>query len=63
VSATRRPEQYGLRELQPYITFAPAARHHHMIEGARALAFLRGGLRAARDVIDLVPDVLRHRLC
>ena len=34
-----------------------------LIEGARALAFLRGrGYVLPRDVIDIVPDVLRHRL-
>jgi MoxR-like ATPase len=34
-----------------------------MIEGARALAFLRGRTFVLpEDVIDLVPDVLRHRL-
>jgi MoxR-like ATPase len=34
-----------------------------MIECARALAFLRGRDYALpEDVVDLVPDVLRHRL-
>jgi hypothetical protein len=34
-----------------------------LIEGARALAFLRGRPYALpQDLIDLVPDVLRHRL-
>jgi MoxR-like ATPase len=34
-----------------------------LIEGARALAFLRGRSYALpQDVLDLVPDVLRHRL-
>jgi MoxR-like ATPase len=64
VSATRRPEQYGLRELAPYITFGASPRATiNMIEGARALAFLRGrAFVLPEDVIDLVPDVLRHRL-
>ena len=35
----------------------------HLIEGARALAFLRGRAYVLpEDVSDLVPDVLRHRL-
>ncbi len=35
----------------------------HLIEGARALAFLRGrDYVLPEDVTDLVPDVLRHRL-
>jgi MoxR-like ATPase len=64
VAATRRPEQYGLKELAPYITFGASPRATiNMIEGARALAFLRGrAFVLPEDVIDLVPDVLRHRL-
>ena len=39
------------------------ARHHRLVEGARALAFLRGRSYALpEDMTDLVPDVLRHRL-
>ena len=35
----------------------------HLIEGARALAFLRGrSYVLPEDVTDLVPDVFRHRL-
>ena len=35
----------------------------HLIEGARALAFLRGrDYVLPDDVSDLAPDVLRHRL-
>ncbi len=35
----------------------------HLIEGARALAFMRGRDYALpEDVVDLVPDVFRHRL-
>jgi MoxR-like ATPase len=34
-----------------------------LIEGARALAFLRGRAYALpEDLLDLVPDVLRHRV-
>jgi MoxR-like ATPase len=64
VAATRRPEQYGLRELARYLTFGASPRATiNMIEGARALAFLRGrSFVLPEDVIDLVPDVLRHRL-
>mgnify|MGYP003501364803 FL=1 len=64
MAATRRPEQYGLKELAPYITFGASPRATiNMIEGARALAFLRGrAFVLPEDVIDLVPDVLRHRL-
>src|SRR5688572_14818298 len=64
VSATRRCERYGLRDLARYITFGASPRATIcLIEGARALAFLRGrDYVLPEDVADLVPDVLRHRL-
>jgi MoxR-like ATPase len=64
VSATRHPDRYGLAELARYITFGASPRATiHLIEGARALAFLRGREYVLpEDVTDLVPDVLRHRL-
>jgi len=64
VSATRRGERYGLGELARYITFGASPRATiWLIEGARALAFLRGrDYVLPEDVVDLAPDVLRHRL-
>jgi MoxR-like ATPase len=64
VSATRRCEQYGLRDIARYITFGASPRATIcLIDGARALACLRGRRHVlAVDVADLVPDVLRHRL-
>jgi MoxR-like ATPase len=64
VSATRRCAQYGLRDISHYITFGASPRATiNLIEGARALALLRGRDYAlSDDVADLVPDVLRHRL-
>ncbi|HEX6005766.1 MAG TPA: AAA family ATPase [Burkholderiales bacterium] len=64
VSATRRCERYGLAEIARYITFGASPRATIcLIEGARALAFLRGrDYVLPEDVGDLVPDVLRHRL-
>ncbi len=64
VSATRRCDRYGLTELARYITFGASPRATIcMIEGARALAFLRGREYVlSEDVADVVPDVLRHRL-
>jgi MoxR-like ATPase len=64
VSATRRCDRYGLREIGRYITYGASPRATiWLIEGARALAFLRGrGYVLPGDVADLVPDVLRHRL-
>jgi MoxR-like ATPase len=64
VSATREPARHDLAELAKYLTFGASPRATiHMIEGARALAFLRGrSYVLPEDVTDLVPDVLRHRL-
>ena len=64
VSATRRPERYNLKDMTRYITFGASPRATiNLIEGARALAFLRArNYVLPEDVVDLVPDVLRHRL-
>ena len=55
-SASRAPD--------PYLTYGASPRASiHLIEGARALAYLRRRDYALpEDVTDLVPDVLRHRL-
>ncbi len=64
VSATRQPARYGLADLQKYLSYGASPRATiHLIEGARALAYLRGrSYVLPEDVSDLVPDVLRHRL-
>ncbi|MBS0321498.1 MAG: MoxR family ATPase [Proteobacteria bacterium] len=64
VAATRRPERYGLADIAKYLTFGASPRATiALVEGARALAFLRGRSYALpEDVADLAPDVLRHRL-
>ena len=64
VSATRRPAQYGLPELARQINFGASPRATiGLIEGARALAFMRGRSYALpEDLSTLVPDVLRHRV-
>jgi MoxR-like ATPase len=63
-SATRDPERFGLSDLSKFVSFGASPRASiHLIEGARALAFLRGrGYVLPEDVIDLVSDVFRHRL-
>ncbi len=63
-AATRNPERYGLAELAKYLSFGASPRAPiHLIEGARALAALRGRSYALpEDVADLVADVFRHRL-
>src|SRR3954464_4027379 len=55
-AATRAPDKYLMYGASPRASI-------HFIECARALAFLRGRDYALpEDVVDLVPDVLRHRL-
>jgi MoxR-like ATPase len=63
-AATRYPERHGFAELQKYLSFGASPRAPiYLIEGARALAYLRGRTYALpEDVTDLVPDVFRHRL-
>jgi len=64
VAATRWPNRYGLPDLARYITFGASPRATiNLIEGGRALAFMRGrDYVLPEDVMDIVPDVLRHRL-
>ena len=64
VAATREPARFGLADLARFVTFGASPRATiSLIEGARALAFLRGRTYVLpEDVVDLVPDVLRHRL-
>ncbi|HSC23165.1 MAG TPA: MoxR family ATPase [Casimicrobiaceae bacterium] len=63
-NATRFPERYGISDLGKYVTFGASPRASiNLIEGARALAYLRGrDYVLPDDVSDLAPDVLRHRL-
>ena len=58
------PRATACKDLAPYITFGASPRATiHLIEGARALAYLRGrNYVLPEDVADLAPDVLRHRL-
>jgi len=64
VSATRNLKAAGVAELETAVDYGGSPRATiHLIEGARALAFLRGRDYALpEDVTDLAPDVLRHRL-
>src|SRR5213080_3381023 len=63
-SATREPARYGVDDVAKYVSFGASPRASiNAIEGARALAFLRGRTYVLpADVTDLVPDVFRHRL-
>src|SRR4051812_9908156 len=64
VSATRQPDRHGLKDLGRFITYGASSRATiNLVEGARALAMLRGrGYALPEDMVDLVPDVLRHRV-
>ena len=64
VAATRTPEKFGLKDFRALITYGASPRATiHLIEGARALAYMRGrDYVLPEDVTDLVPDVLRHRI-
>ena len=64
VSATRRPEKHDLADIKPFLTYGASPRATiGMVEGARALALMRGRRYVLPDdLVDLVPDVMRHRL-
>jgi MoxR-like ATPase len=64
VNATRDPKEVGLQDLARYLTFGASPRASiNLILAARALAFVRGRPYVLpQDVLDLVYDVLRHRL-
>jgi MoxR-like ATPase len=64
VAATRSPKDFGLEELERYITFGASPRASiNLILTGRALAFVRGrGYALPQDVLDMALDVMRHRL-
>ena len=62
--ATRHPERHGLAELSAQIEVGASPRGPiGLVQASQALALLRGrGYVTARDIRDVAPDVLRHRL-
>jgi MoxR-like ATPase len=64
VTATRKPKDHGLKELEHYILFGASPRASiNLILTARVLAFVRGRNYALpQDVLDMALDVMRHRL-
>jgi MoxR-like ATPase len=62
--ATRRPGEYGLKEISSYVEYGASPRGPiGLVQAARALALLRGrGHATLADVRDLATDVLRHRI-
>jgi MoxR-like ATPase len=64
VTATRKPKEVGLEELEHYIMFGASPRASiNLILTGRALAFVRGrDYVLPQDVSDMALDVIRHRL-
>ncbi len=64
VTATRKPQEHGLKELQHYVMFGASPRASiNLILAGRALAFVRGrDYVLPQDVLDMALDVMRHRL-
>ena len=64
VSATRAPQDLGLKDIGRYLLFGASPRASiNLILAARALALVRGrGYALPQDVRDLAHDVMRHRL-
>jgi MoxR-like ATPase len=64
VTATRKPQEHGLKELAPYIMFGASPRASiNLILTGRALAYIRGRNYALpQDVLDMALDVMQHRL-
>jgi len=64
VLATRDPRTFALPELADFIAYGASPRASiGLVQGARALALLRGRTYALpQDVFDIAPEVLRHRL-
>jgi MoxR-like ATPase len=63
-SATRRPADYGIPAMAPYVSYGASPRGPiSVIGGARALALVRGrDYVLAKDMEALVRDAFRHRL-
>lgn len=64
VTATRDPEEHGLGRYKNAILFGGSPRASiNLVLAGRALAFIRGRKYVLpKDIADLAPDVLRHRL-
>ena len=64
IAATRTPEQFGLDDVASWIAYGASPRATlGIIAASRALALLRGrDYVVPQDVLEVIPDVLRHRL-
>jgi len=64
VVSTRTPAEHGLTDVAGWISYGASPRASlGIIASARALALVRGrDYVLPQDIVDIVPDVLRHRL-
>jgi MoxR-like ATPase len=64
VYATRTPGEHGLADVATWLSYGASPRASlGIIAAARALALVRGrDFVVPQDVVDVAPDVLRHRL-
>ncbi|MGB6205752.1 AAA family ATPase [Mycobacterium sp.] len=64
VTATRYPEQLGMNDVKSWVSFGASPRASlGIIAGARSLALVRGrDYVIPQDIVEVIPDVLRHRL-
>ena len=63
-AATRSPAEMNLPEFAGAIAYGASPRASiHLVEAARALAFIRGrSYLLGHDITDVAPEVLRHRI-
>ncbi|WP_424991541.1 AAA family ATPase [Nocardia nova] len=64
IAATRTPAEFGLDDVAGWIAYGASPRASlGIIAAARAVALIRGrDYVVPQDVVEVVPDVLRHRL-
>ncbi|WP_235916210.1 AAA family ATPase [Antrihabitans cavernicola] len=64
IAATRTPAEFGLNDVAGWIAYGASPRASlGIIAAARALALIRGrDYVVPQDVLEIIPDVLRHRL-
>ena len=64
VVATRSPAEHGMSDVASWVAYGASPRASlGIISGARSLALVRGrDYVLPQDVVDIAPDVLRHRL-
>ena len=64
VTATREPDKFGMPDAKSWIAYGASPRASlGIIAASRALALIRGrDYVIPQDVVEVIPDVLRHRL-